>query len=124
MFSNLFDFFLKYPKFENVQKIVEGLFIARFDSGLMRRDYCWDLSSNISKKVVGDETGFRRSNGHISLIYERISTGFGALRSERLGLTSRHVEIGVSDNRGSSSLVLCHLAGFRQPIDTDAYISA
>lgn len=82
----------------------------------MRRDYCWDLSSNISKKVLGDETGFRRSNGHISLIYERISTGFGALRSERLGLTSRHVEIGVSDNRGSSSLVLCHLAGFRQPI--------
>ena len=64
----------------------------------MRRDYCWDLSSNISKKVLGDETGFRGSNGNISLIYERISIGFGALWSERLGPASRHVKIGVGDN--------------------------
>jgi hypothetical protein len=44
---------------------------------------------------------FRGSKGHISVIYKRISIGFGALSSVHLGLTSHYVEIDVSDNSGN-----------------------
>jgi hypothetical protein len=50
---------------------------------------------------MGGYFDFRGSNGHISLIYERISIGFGALSSVHRGLTSHHLEIDVSDNTGN-----------------------
>ena len=53
-----FDFFRKRRKFGNVQKIVQGLFIAGIEPGLMRCDHCCDVSSTISKKVMGDDTSF------------------------------------------------------------------
>jgi hypothetical protein len=50
---------------------------------------------------MGGYFDFRGSNAHISLIYERISIGFGALSSVHRGLISHHLEIDVSDNTGN-----------------------
>jgi hypothetical protein len=50
---------------------------------------------------MGGYFDFRGSKGHISVIYQRISIGFGALSSVPQGLTSGNLEIGVSDNTGN-----------------------
>jgi hypothetical protein len=50
---------------------------------------------------MGGYFDFRGSKGHISVIYERISIGFGALSSVHRDLTSHDVEFDVSDNTGN-----------------------
>jgi hypothetical protein len=95
-----------------VRIVVSRLLMNGFGCGILRGDqhnYKW---SNMSQKVMGNDTGFT-SKRHISVIYERIWSGFVAWWSMRPPLTNYNVEIGVSRNAGSSVICRKMDVGFR-----------
>jgi hypothetical protein len=65
---------------------------------------------------MGGYFDFRGSKGHISVIYQRISIGFGALSSVHLDLTSHVVEFDVSDNTGNYIFPAARVMNFRAHI--------
>jgi hypothetical protein len=61
---------------------------------------------------MGGYFDFRGSKRHISVIYQRISIGFGALSSVHLDLTSHEVEFDVSDNTGNKIFPAARVRNF------------